>query len=406
MKRRCCAGLLMAATGILAAFHISPAAAAEAGPVMKDLFQAGAGGFATYRIPGIVVTKAGTLLAYCEARKNGTGDWAEIDVMLRRSTDGGSTWEDPRRLATAPPNAGHNPAPVALKLKESGKTTNNPVAIADPVSGTVHFLYCVNYDRCFYMRSDDDGRTFSQPVEITAAFETLQPKYDWKVIATGPGHGIRMTSGRLVVPVWMSLGTGPNGHHPSCVATIYSDDDGKNWHAGQIVVDNTPGRPNPNETTIAQLEDGRVMLNIRNESPKNRRLVTTSPSGAAGWSEPKYDDALFDPICFASLLAIPGKGQLLFCNPDSSASGGKSLGKPRKNLTIRLSDDGAKTWAISKVIEPGISGYSDLAASPDGSTIYCLFERAGLKGNMFHTQFLSLAKFPIAWLKSGTTDAR
>jgi sialidase-1 len=368
---------------------------------VKDLFQAGAGGSATYRIPGIVVTKAGTILAYCEARKSGTGDWAEIDVMLRRSTDGGSTWEEPRLIATAPPNAGHNPAPVALKLKESGKTTNNPVAIADPVSGTVHFLYCVNYARCFYMRSDDDGRTFSQPVGITAAFESFRPKYNWKVIATGPGHGIRMTSGRLLVPVWMSLGTGSNGHHPSCVATIYSDDDGKNWRAGQIVVDDSPETPNPNETVVSQLDDGGVMLNIRNESPKNRRLVTTSPSGAADWSEPKYDDALFDPICFASLLAIQGKGQLLFCNPDSSTSGGKSLGKPRKNLTVRLSDDGGKSWPISRVIEPGIAGYCDLAASPDGTTIYCLFERGGLKGNMFHTEFLSLARFPISWLKSG-----
>ena len=378
---------------------------AQDAPVITNLFQAGVGGYATYRIPGIVVTKSGTLLAYCEARKSGAGDWAEIDDLLRRSADGGSTWDAPRLIATAPPNAGRNPAPVALKIKESGKTTNNPIAIADPVGSAVHFLYCVNYARCFYMRSDDDGRTFSQPVEITSAFESFRTHYNWKVIATGPGHGIRLASGRLVVPVWMSLGTGSNGHHPSCVATIYSDDEGKSWHAGQIVVDNTPAMPNPNETAIAQLDDGRVMLNIRNESPKNQRLVTTSPDGGADWSEPKYDAGLFDPICFASLLAIHGNGELLFCNPDSSASAGKSARKPRKNLTIRLSHDGGKTWPVLKVIEPGIAGYSDLAASPDGKTVYCLFERGGIKGDMFHTEFLSLARVPMASLRSAN-DSR
>jgi sialidase-1 len=367
---------------------------------VTDLFAAGHEGYATCRIPGIVVTKTGAVLAYCEARKSGTGDWAQIDVMMRRSADGGRTWEAPRRIASTPAGAKHNPAPIALKLKETGRTTNNPVAIADPVGGTIHFLYCENYARCYYLRSDDDGRTFTRPAEITAAFDEFRPQYDWKVIATGPGHGIRTKAGRLVVPIWMSPGTSGNGHHPSCVATIYSDDDGKTWHGGQIVASDSSQAPNPNETCIAQLDDGWVMLNVRNESPRNRRLVTTSANGSSDWSTPAFDETLFDPICFASLLAIPGKNQLLFSNPDSSAAGGNTTWKARKNLTIRLSRDGGKTWPLSKVLEPGIAGYSDLACSPDGSIIYCLYERAGVKGDTFHVQFLSLGRFSITWLDS------
>jgi sialidase-1 len=376
--------------------------AAAVAPEKINLFEAGTGGYVTYRIPGIVVTKAGTILAYCEARKSGVGDWDTSDVQLRRSTDGGRTWEEPRKMAEAPADAQRNPAAVAKKLKDTGKTTNNPVAIADPVSGAVHFLYCVNYEHCYYMRSDDDGKTFSKPVKITAAFEKFRPEYDWKVIATGPGHGIRLTSGRLLVPVWLSLSTGGNAHHPSCVATIYSDDEGKSWNLGDIAVKSTAETPDPNETTAAQLADGRVMLNTRSESHKNRRLITTSANGATGWSTPVFDDGLFDPICFGSVVSVPSKGEdrLLFSNPDSSAaSPGKSSHMPRRNLTVRMSPDGGAHWPVAKVLEPGIAGYSDLAVGPDG-TVYCLYERGGIKQEMFHAQYLCLARFNLNWLSS------
>ncbi len=119
-------------------------------PEKINIFEAKQNGYATYRIPGLVVTKSGALLAYCEARKNGTQDWDEIDVMLRRSTDAGRTWDEPRVIARTPKDAPPNPAPIAGKVPQTGKTTNNPVAIADPESGVVHFLYCVNYQQCFY----------------------------------------------------------------------------------------------------------------------------------------------------------------------------------------------------------------------------------------------------------------
>ncbi|HSU66636.1 MAG TPA: sialidase family protein, partial [Tepidisphaeraceae bacterium] len=316
-------------------------------PMKTNLLEAGTGGYATYRIPGIVITKSGTILAYCEARRSGTLDWDTIDVMLRRSTDGGKTWDKPRVIATAPEGTSPNPAPIARHVHQTGKTTNNPVAIVDPQSGAVVFLYCINYQQCYAMRSEDDGKTFSKPVEITATFEKFRPEYDWKVIATGPGHGIRLTSGRLVVPVWLSTSTGNNAHHPSCVSTIYSDDGGKTWNRGDIVAGNTPETPDPNETAIAQAADGRTILNIRNESKKNRRLVSSSKDGATQWSKPAFDEALFEPVCFASLAAVPGtENRLLFCNPDSSDSVSKSVSHPRRNLTVRLSNDGAATWPV------------------------------------------------------------
>ena len=204
--------------------------------VEGDLFQADHGGYAHYRIPGLVVTARGTLLAYCEARKSTRGDWGTIDILMRRSTDGGRSWEPPRKVADPPAGVTKNPVALAQKLAQPGEITlNNPVAIADTKTGAVHFLYCVEYARCFYRRSDDDGRTFTEPVEITPAFERFRPEYDWKVLATGPGHGIQLSGGRLLVPVWLSTGTGGHAHRPSAVSVIYSDDHGETWRRGDIV---------------------------------------------------------------------------------------------------------------------------------------------------------------------------
>ena len=369
---------------------------ASADDARIDLFTARTGGYVTYRIPGVVVTAKGTLLAYCEARQ-GTGDWAPIDIMLRRSTDDGKIWEPAHKIAEAPADIARNPAAIGRDAGR-GATINNPVAIADPVSGAVHFLYCVNYARCFVMRSDDDGKTFSAPKEITATFDQFRQQYDWKVIATGPGHGIRLQSGRLIVPVWLSLGTGGGGHRPSCVSTIYSDDDGRTWQRGQIVVNDTPQTPNPSESTAVQLPDGRVMLNIRCESARYRRLVSISPDGATNWSQPTFDDSLIDPICEASLLRLPGKNEIVFANPSNpdltspAFTPGPAKGKPRKNLTLRWSDDSGKTWPKSRVIDEGMSGYCDLATNAQG-TIFCLYERGGAKGNMFDTVALTLVRF-------------
>jgi sialidase-1 len=355
-------------TLVVLALLSSFARAAE--PIKSDLFLADTAGYQTYRIPGLVVTKQGTIVVYCEARKNAKSDWGVIDVMLCRSTDGGKTFDPPRRMEKS--------------ADATGVTVNNPLAIADPSSGAVHFLYCVDYARCFYTRSVDDGVTFAKPVEITSAFEELRPKYDWKVIATGPGHGIRLRSGRLLVPVWLAL---RHEHRPSCVSTIYSDDDGRTWHAGDIVVNTTPETPNPSETAAVELADGRVMLNVRNESPRHRRLVSISKDGISGWTPPTFDDALFDPICMASLSRAGNR--LVFANP-----AGDGKGKARTNLTLRVSADDGKSWSAPTLLEPGIAAYSDLAVAPDG-TVFCFYECGGVKDQQFYTRSLRVAKIVL-----------
>jgi sialidase-1 len=360
-------------------------AACAAADVQKmDLFTAGEGGYASYRIPGIVATKKGTLLAYCEARKNSAADWGHIDVRMRRSSDGGKTWDAPRKILQPPADAKRNP--VAPQRKEGGITVNNPVAIADEHSGAVHFLYCVEYARCFYVRSDDEGRTFGEPVEITATIERFRAEYEWKVLATGPGHGIQLRTGRLIVPVWLSTSDGGHAHRPSRVATIYSDDGGATWERGDIVP--TAELVNPSETAAVELEDGRVMLNMRHESQPRLRAVVTGPDGAGGWGEVRFDEALPEPVCMAGLVRA-GDGGILFSNPHNPH------GRERKNLTVKLSADGGKTWPHARTLEPGPGGYSDLATT--GGDVLCLYERTGT---------LTLARFPISWVMEKPAVAR
>ncbi len=393
-------------------------AAAPPGNLSKtDLFKAGTGGYALYRIPGIVVTKAGSVLAYCEARKNTRGDWGPIDVLLRRSPDGGRTWSPPQQLVHIEGDLPVNPLAAAQQLDQPGdNTANNPVAIVDQQTGAIHFLYCLEYMRCFSIRSDDDGLTWSEPVEITETFAAFRDEYDWKVLATGPAHGIQLTlgphRGRLVVPVWLSLGTGGHAHRPSVTATIYSDDHGITWHRGEIAVPNTNEWVNPNETVIVQLADGRVMLNSRSESPRHRRLVTISPDGASDWSTPSFDKTLVEPICMAGLVRVrqprgEEPGLLAFSNPDNLARrDGRSrpgLTRDRVNVTVRLSHDEGTTWPDGRTLEAGFSGYSDLAALPDG-TLLCFYERGSTDGeNHYHTDRLTIARFDEAWVR-GSLD--
>jgi sialidase-1 len=353
--------------------------AAGASLEKTDLFHSGDNGVTLFRIPGIVATSKGTVLAYCEARKNARSDWGEIEVHLRRSVDGGKTWSPARQVAHFGERLPGNPTkPVG---GENEQTVNNPVAIVDRETGVIHFLYCINYARCFYMQSVDDGLTFSAPLEITKTFEPFRSACDWKVLATGPGHGIQLKNGRLLVPVWLAYGK-EGAHAPSMSGTIFSDDHGKTWQAGAVALPNTEESKNPNETAVVELSDGRVMLNARTLASSNRRLITTSPDGSGHWSTPRFDPALWDPKCMGSLIRIPGgnpKGRLLFCNPHNlkrDANGQELPGAhgERKNLTIKISTDDGRSWPTAKTVEEGTGAYSDLALLRDGTTL-CFYER-------------------------------
>lgn len=408
---------LIALAGLLA---LSPLlSAAEPFMEKQDLFIVGEDpAYNIYHIPGIVVTAKGTVLAWCEARKRpaGVSDWDDIRVLLRRSSDDGKTWSAPKSIADVPGPKAKNPFALAMKnVDPKDVTYNNPVMIADK-DGTVHMLFCLEYMRAFYQRSTDDGLTWSTPTEITATFDAFKKDYDWKVLATGPNHSIQLKNGRLVVPVWLSTGTGGNAHRPSVTSTIYSDDQGKTWKAGEIAVPDTPEWINPNETVAIELADGSVMLNVRSESKAHRRLITVSKDGAAGWSKPRFDEALLEPICMGaivrySLAETGGKNRILFSNPDnlSKEKGKEEPGKnrDRKNVSVKLSYDEGQTWAVNKAIEPGPSMYSDIAVTQSG-TILCFYGNSGKGTGLHHFAGgrLTLARFNLEWLTDGKDTSK
>ena len=364
------------------------------------LFSAGTGGYHLYRIPGLLVTPRGAVLATVEARRGHGGDWDDNDVVMRRSPDGRLTWE-PGRLVVSQQQYG--PGPVS-----------NFVMIGDQLDGAVHALYCHDYARVFYLRSDDDGASFSAPVEITDVLRALRSEYPWRVIATGPGHGLQLRNGRLIAPIWMSDGSGTEfgpgklGHRPSVVSLITSDDHGRTWQAGDIVVRSEQQR-NPSETAAVELADGRVLFNIRSESDTHRRLISISPDGIRGWSTPAFDEQLLEPVCMASMVrynwpTAKHPGLILFANPDNLERSLENWAPAcdRKRLSVKLSYDECRTWPGTKVLEAGPSGYSDLARLEDGSVL-CLYE-SGARNAGGDERAITLARFDLEWMRERESE--
>lgn len=351
-----------------------------------DLFDNVQDGYVSIRIPAIVVGNQGTILAFAVGRSR-VSDWSASRILLRRSRDGGSTW-----------------TPVQIVAEVAGSIVDNPTPILDRERQCVHFLYHVDYQHFYYTRTIDDGEHFAPPVEITPTLLQFRAEYDWTVLVPGPGHGLCLANGRLIVPIWMANGGG-TAHRPSVVSVIYSDDGGASWQRGAIAVQNTELTPNPSETVAYELPDGQVVLNFRHESLQYRRGVTVSANGIDGWSPVQLVEDLYEPICYAGLLNVaPSRaGSLLvFSNPagDPNIVVTERLAQPRTNLTIRLSRDGGDTWPVAKLLEAGVTGYSDLAAGlfPDDS-IYCLYECGAASSKGPHPARIRLAKFNLAWIE-------
>lgn len=297
-----------------------------------------AGEYPRIRIPGLTALDDGTLLAYAEYRQG--DDWSAIDICMRRSTDGGRTWSDRIMLV---PGIGRN-------------TQNNPVMFAD--GETVHFLYCTNYCRVFYRRSDDRGFTWSEPTEITESIDAQCCGFFWNCIAMGPGHGTRLSSGRLIVPIWLAYNKKDRfAHHPSHTSVLFSDDRGANWKLGPLLTGS-----DPNESALAELPDGTLLLNLRNTAPEKYRYVSFSSDGGRSWTKPAFDENLPDPGCAAGMCAAGSA--ILFSNCESKTG--------RVNLTLKKSADGARSWE-SLPIEP-LAGYSDVVYSAARRRAYVLFE--------------------------------
>jgi sialidase-1 len=348
-------------------------AARAADVAERTLFQAGEGGYHTYRIPSLIVAKSGVVLAFCEGRKNGRGDTGDIDLVLRRSIDGGKTW-----------------GKLQIVWDEADNTCGNPCPVIDQRTGTIWLLMTHNLredteakivagtskgSRTIWItKSNDDGATWAKPVEITR--DVKKPEWTW--YATGPGVGIQLKSGRLLIP----CDNKADGGKLRQSHVIYSDDAGKSWKLGGVV------GPGCNESQAVELSDGRVMLNMRSYERNKLRVVATSNDRGATFTEVTEDPVLIEPVCQASIVRHPGeKGGILFSNPAS--------GK-RERMTVRLSTDDAKTWPHSRVLFEGPAAYSCLTVLPDKS-IGCLYER----GEKSPYEQIVLAHFLLEWVAAG-----
>jgi len=292
--------------------------------------------FLSYRIPGLACTKKGSLLAYYECRRD-VGDWAEIVIKIVKSDDDAKSWKEVHRIVS------------------DGDTLNNPVVFSG--ADAVHMLYCLNYRRVFHICSNDDGETWSDPVEITKTFCTIPCPFT--VVAIGPGHGIVTKDGTMVAPVWYAYDKNdPKAHKPSFVCTVYSKDNGNTWHMGELL--DTPFLVNPSECALAVLKSGSVMISIRNENSEHLRCHAISPNGYSDWSGYVLDERFPDPVCQGSLCM--GEGKIFFSNCNSKTS--------RDNLTVKVTDDDFKSFTEILVSERG--GYSDIAVK-DGR-LFVLYE--------------------------------
>ena len=311
-------------------------------------------------IPGILVTSKNTKIFYGEHRLGRGGDRDAIDIVAYRSTDNGDTLSAPMLLA---------------EHAETAQTCNNPVMVEDQ-TGRIHLLYCVNYGECsicgtaatsacthgagvFHRYSDDDGVTWSAPENISDSTGD-----DHNAFALGPGHGICLQDGTLVIAAWTVLKSANvplNSHRPSVVTTIYSTDNGVTWQRGENIP-NPNGLATPSETTLVQLDDGRVMANSRIDYGSKYRAVSYSNTGFSGWSDMVKDYELPDATCTAGLAKYDfgGVSAVLLANCANAES------TTRIKLTVSATYDGGETWPVSRMLTPGVSGMCDINVDQNG----------------------------------------
>ena len=336
------------------------------------LWTAGQDGYHTYRIPALLVTAKGSVLAFCEGRKTGSGDHGDVDLIMKRSTDGGRTW-----------------SPHRIVYEEGGTakiTIGNPCPVVDANTGTIWLPFNRDNKAVFITSSTDDGVTWSPPLNLSAT--TMKSDWDW--VATGPGIGIQLThgphKGRLVIP---------SDHKRSLASKqpewnshmMFSDDGGATWRIS------APIQAGGNECQVIQRADGSLLVNTRMQGGwQGLRGTATSTDGGATWTAIAHEKQLPCPKCQGSLLRYDDR-RLLFSNPHPpDPKDGKPSGS-RVRLTVRSSTDDGLTWPLAKRLHEGPSAYSSLARLPDG-TVLCLYEG----GEKSPYQLLRLARFNLEWL--------
>jgi len=351
-----------------------------------DVFVGGQDDINTYRIPSVICTKNGTVLVFCEGRRDNSQDGSPTHLVLKRSLLNTDPMIPPQHSVTENRSRQRNmtwlPMQVLIQSKK-GEAYMNPVPLIDYSDGTIFILL----NKCsvwgdaenggkgvtevWLIKSSDEGATWTKPVNIT---------YDVGKIALGPGIGIQLMDGRLAVPVYDGI--------------IYSDNHGKKWKAG-----NKTSAP-VNECQVVELNDGSLMLNTRSY-PK--RIITISKDKGNSWGAPYKDSTLTDSKlwggCQASFIRYTRQGEgsdknrLLFANPADSLY--------RFDITVRISYDEGKTWPVAKIIKKGTGAYSSLTILPDGS-IGIVYETGNYNNDITeYNARLSFARFNLEWLTDG-----
>ena len=350
------------------------------------VFHAGENGIPHMRIPAVVVTTRGTVLAFCEAREG--GDRTPTDLVMKRSRDGGGTWQAMQTVVAAP----------------GRDAIMNPCPVVDASSGTI-FLFVQHFPqgteshvlpgfvRTWLTTSADDGASWSEPVDLTA--QVIDPSTEYGK-ATGPGVGIQTSGGRLLVPLGFHR-TDEDGRIAERVspmgAVICSDDHGATWYRSG----DTPATST--ELHVVALADGSLRLDMRNQRPEEKpahcRYFSISRDGGRTWSPCARDSGLPDVTCQGCMLRYTrqdeggGKDRILFSSPAAPY-------RTRANMTVRLSYDEGKHWPVSRTIHAGPSAYSCLTVLPDGR-IGLLYEH----GEDRPDEKICFARFSLAWLTDG-----
>lgn len=322
-------------------------------------------GYGLFRVPSIVCTKKGTIITAYECRRG--GDWGEMDIGLRRSTDGGKTWSDRQNVGDS----------------ENMFAMHNPVLLA--LDDEVHLFYHKNYSEIWHRISYDEGESWTAPRDMTAVYREIRTDYRWTVIAGGPGHSLVTKGGRIIIPVWMAHNTDAiYQHFPSAVTTIYSDDKGKTWHRGEVIP-SSETLVDPNETAVLELSDGRIMIIMRHNTKNGMKMVAYSENGFSNWSGFHYEENLCEPSCCVGVTRAKDKLWLTGCFCE--------IGK-RDDLTLMKADGTGNNWEKTLVIDHD-GGYSDIYYSEFDNSFYVVGETGRTSPTAMWTFSLSVTRIPI-----------
>ncbi len=363
----------------LALLIVAPSIALAAPPVpdaVTVFTRESADAYEAIRIPAIVQSKGGTLLAFAEGRVLDS-DHGENDIILRRSNDDGTTWSDTQIVAASGKDSLNDPCALALHDPDRvllvyhrypqgyhGRAMEHAKRVEPGYDGPAN-------SQSFITTSDDAGETWSAPREITR--ELRQPD----VIAVGsPGNFVQLqqgpNAGRIVLPLYenMPLGEGDKLHN---LRAAYSDDLGVTWQLGErISYESITGWGT--EAQIAECAEGGLLLSARLQDGGAERILSESRDAGQTWSPARLESALQTPPCMSSIVSrveSGGAGATLFHTLPNTTD-------ERKNGTLFRSTDCGKTWKHDQVIYPGGFAYSALVVLND-SRLGCLYERDDYK---------------------------